>query len=577
MDVEKLHNEVLRAFNDSCVIATGGSTAAAASVRRPTPSSRRTTREIVVRFDLAGMAMGDIELLVDRRELVVRGERSFPTREGRVYQQVEMDYGPFERRVRLMVDVDPEVTTATYEAGVLEVRLTLAERRSRAPARSTSRPGEVTHERPTGDRRSKRPPRRRSRRVLPVLPLRDTVVFPDTMIPLTIGQERSIKLIDDVLAGDRLLAMVTSRDAEVETPGPDLLYPVGTVGLAHKMIKLPDGTMRILVQGLQRVRVKEYVQRESRTWSRAPRRSRTSPTESKESDALRASLLSVFSKIVALVPYLPEELEMAAANVEEPGPLTFLIASTMRIKAEDKQALLEEDDVEQRMRKLIGILTRELDVLELGSKIQSDVRGEIDKSQREYFLRQQMQAPSSRSSARPTSRKPRSTSCARRSRSWRSRRRPTRRPAGSSTASQHLAAERRVSGHPHLPRLDHHPALDACTARTTSTWRTRARSWTATTTTSRRSRTASSSSWPCASSRTTCTGRSCASSARPAWARRASATASPRRWAASSSASASAACATRPRSAGIAAPTWARCPASSSAPCATPAPTTRCS
>ena len=227
--------------------------------------------------------------------------------------------------------------------------------------------------------------------VLPVLPLRDTVVFPDTMIPLTIGQERSIKLIDDVLAGDRLLAMVTSRDAEIETPGPDLLYPVGTVGLAHKMIKLPDGTMRILVQGLQRVRVKEYVSEEPYLVARTEKIEDVA-TESKESDALRASLLSVFSKIVALVPYLPEELEMAAANVEEPGPLTFLIASTMRIKAEDKQALLEEDDVEQRMRKLIGILTRELDVLELGSKIQSDVRGEIDKSQREYFLRQQMRA-----------------------------------------------------------------------------------------------------------------------------------------------------------------------------------------
>ena len=227
--------------------------------------------------------------------------------------------------------------------------------------------------------------------VLPVLPLRDTVVFPDTMIPLTIGQERSIKLIDDVLAGDRLLAMVTSRDAEIETPGPDLLFPVGTVGLAHKMIKLPDGTMRILVQGLQRVRVKEYEREEPYLVARTEKIEDVT-TESKESEALRASLLSVFSKIVALVPYLPEELEMAAANVEEPGPLTFLIASTMRIKAEDKQALLEEDDVEQRMRKLIGILTRELDVLELGSKIQSDVRGEIDKSQREYFLRQQLRA-----------------------------------------------------------------------------------------------------------------------------------------------------------------------------------------
>ena len=227
--------------------------------------------------------------------------------------------------------------------------------------------------------------------ILPVLPLRDTVVFPDTMIPLTIGQERSIKLIDDVLAGDRLLAMIASKDAEVETPGPDLLYPVGTVGLAHKMIKLPDGTMRILVQGLQRVRVAEFVREEPYLMARIEK-IEDEARESREVDALRASLLSVFGKIVALVSYLPEELEMAAANVEEPGPLTFLIASTMRIKAEDKQELLEEDDVEQRMRKLIGILTRELDVLELGSKIQSDVRGEIDKSQREYFLRQQLKA-----------------------------------------------------------------------------------------------------------------------------------------------------------------------------------------
>ena len=124
MDVEKLHNEVLRAFNDSCVIATrqfsGGGF-------RPLADAyfEEDTREIVVRFDLPGMAMGDIELLVDRRELVVRGERAFQTREGRIYQQVEMDYGPFERRVRLMVDVDPEVTTAIYEAGILEVRLIL--------------------------------------------------------------------------------------------------------------------------------------------------------------------------------------------------------------------------------------------------------------------------------------------------------------------------------------------------------------------------------------------------------------------------------------------------------------------
>ncbi len=226
---------------------------------------------------------------------------------------------------------------------------------------------------------------------LPVLPLRDTVVFPDTMIPLTIGQERSIKLIDDVLASNRLLVLVASKNPELEAPAPDDLFAVGTVGLAHKMVKLPDGTMRILVQGLQRVQVERFVAEEPYLAADIK------PLEDvvaagKEMDALRASLLSVFSKIVALVPYLPEELEMAAANIEEPGPLAFLIASTMRMKTEDKQALLEENNVEQRLRKLISILTQELEVLELGSKIQSDVRSEIDKNQREYFLRQQLKA-----------------------------------------------------------------------------------------------------------------------------------------------------------------------------------------
>ena len=128
MDFEKMHNEVLRAFNESCALAARQSYAGR-GFRPPADAFfEEDTREIVVRFELSGMALDDIELLVDRRELVVRGVREFPTREGRVYQQVEMDYGSFERRVRLLVDVEPEVSTATYEAGVLEVRLTLSER-----------------------------------------------------------------------------------------------------------------------------------------------------------------------------------------------------------------------------------------------------------------------------------------------------------------------------------------------------------------------------------------------------------------------------------------------------------------
>ncbi len=226
---------------------------------------------------------------------------------------------------------------------------------------------------------------------LPVLPLKDTVVYPDIMVPLTIGQERSLKLMDDVMAGDRLVAFVASRNEEVEAPGPEDLYAVGTVGLMHKMIKLPDGTMRVLVQGVRRVRVEKFVQETPYLAAEVTPLEDVVPT-GKEAEALRSSLLNLFSKIVSLVPYLPEELQGAAANIEEPGSLTFFIVGTMRLKVEEKQALLEEDDVEKRMRRLIGILTRELDVLELGSKIQSDVRSELDKGQREYYLRQQLRA-----------------------------------------------------------------------------------------------------------------------------------------------------------------------------------------
>jgi HSP20 family protein len=128
VDIDKMHDEVLRAFNDACVISSRQPYRGRGFRPEADAYFEEATRELVVRFELPGMDLDEIELLVDRRELVVRGERRFPSGEGRVYQQVEMDYGPFERRVRLMIDVEPEVTTATYDAGVLEVRLTLSER-----------------------------------------------------------------------------------------------------------------------------------------------------------------------------------------------------------------------------------------------------------------------------------------------------------------------------------------------------------------------------------------------------------------------------------------------------------------
>ena len=226
---------------------------------------------------------------------------------------------------------------------------------------------------------------------LAVLPLKETVVFPQSMTPLAIGQERSIKLVDDVVAGDRMLALVTVRDEEAEQAGFDDLYEVGTAGLVHRMIRIPDGTLRILVQGLSRIRIGSRTSDDPYLvgeFEQLP----DVVAESREVEALTRTVQNQFARVVELVPTLPDELQLAAANIDDPGVLTYLVASTLRLKTEEKQLLLETTDVEQRLRSTAAILTRELEVFELGSKIQSQVESEMEKTQREYFLRQQLKA-----------------------------------------------------------------------------------------------------------------------------------------------------------------------------------------
>jgi ATP-dependent Lon protease len=226
---------------------------------------------------------------------------------------------------------------------------------------------------------------------LPVLPLKETVVFPDSATPLAIGQERSIKLIDDVVARDRLLALVTVKSEDVEQPGWDDLYGVGTAAIVHKLIKVPDGTLRILVQGVERIRLEGRVQDDPYfvgEFEQMPDVAEETP----ELEALTRNVQMLYGRIVALVPYLPAELELAAANVDDPSALSYLVASTLRLKIEEKQQLLEQAHVEARLRELSRILNRELEVFELGTKIQSQVQSEMEKGQREFFLRQQMKA-----------------------------------------------------------------------------------------------------------------------------------------------------------------------------------------
>ena len=226
---------------------------------------------------------------------------------------------------------------------------------------------------------------------LPILPLKETVVFPDSMTPLAIGQERSIRLVDEAVTKDLTIALVASRDGGDDAPGPDDLYRVGTAAEIHKMIRVPDGTLRILVGGTRRIRLEEVTSEEPYLEGRfieVP----DVLEESKELEALTHNCESLFARIIELVPYLPDELRLAVANVGDASGLANLIGSMLRLKTEEKQELLEEENVAERLRKLNTIMSRELEVFELGTKIQSQVQSEMEKSQRDYFLRQQLKA-----------------------------------------------------------------------------------------------------------------------------------------------------------------------------------------
>ncbi|MDQ2675472.1 MAG: endopeptidase La, partial [Actinomycetota bacterium] len=226
---------------------------------------------------------------------------------------------------------------------------------------------------------------------LPVLPLRDLVAYPDTLTPLAIGQERSVRLVNDIMSGGRQLVLVAARDPEAEEPSPDGLHTVGVAGFVARMLRVPDGTIRVVVQARERVRLTGWVAEEPYLVSRIE----TLPdevSESQELEALTRNVQRSFSDIIEEIPYLPEELQLAVTNVEDPSALSHLIAGSLRIATSEKQELLEEVDVTRRLRRLSEILAREVEVIQLGSKIQSQVQSEIDKGQREYLLRERLES-----------------------------------------------------------------------------------------------------------------------------------------------------------------------------------------
>jgi ATP-dependent Lon protease len=229
---------------------------------------------------------------------------------------------------------------------------------------------------------------------LPILPLRDTVLFPNSFMPLAVARESSVRLIDDAIANGKLIAVFTQRDASVEEPLQDDLYAVGTATHIHKMFKLPDGSLRLIVQGLARLTLNELVSTQPYLRARVTAAVEdTADADRLEIDALARNIKTNFQQVVSLSPLLSDDLQTLAVNIAEPGRLADFIASSLStISTAVKQEVLETLDIRARMDSLNRILIKELEVLELGSKIQSQVQSEVGRNQREYFLREQMKA-----------------------------------------------------------------------------------------------------------------------------------------------------------------------------------------
>ena len=226
---------------------------------------------------------------------------------------------------------------------------------------------------------------------LPILPLRDTVVFPNIVTPLVVAREKSVRLINDVIAGTRILGLVAQTKPEVEDPGAGDIYKHGTAAIILRMLKFPDGSLRILVQGLSRILICG-VEAESPYLIAKVKTLDEQFAETTELEALKRNVGIQFQKIVSLVPQLPDELQVVVANTNHPGKLADLVASNLNLSIEEKQKILEAVDVKTRLKKLTVFVNRELEVLEMGSKIQDKVQTELGKNQREYFLREQLKA-----------------------------------------------------------------------------------------------------------------------------------------------------------------------------------------
>src|ERR1700716_4042845 len=229
-------------------------------------------------------------------------------------------------------------------------------------------------------------------RSLPILPVRDTVLFPHAVLPLTVGRESSVQLINS-LGEDKTIVVVAQREARVDTPQPTDLYSIGTLAVVHKVVKMPNQSLFVFAEGLERVRLEGFAQLSPFMRARVTTIPEAIPPKSSDVEALQRNVLTLFQQIVAGSPTLSDELSTVAMNIEEPGRLVDFIASSLpSLSTADKQDTLETTDVRTRLEKVNQHLAKELEVQQLRNKIQSEVQDRVQQTQREYYLREQMKA-----------------------------------------------------------------------------------------------------------------------------------------------------------------------------------------
>ena len=226
----------------------------------------------------------------------------------------------------------------------------------------------------------------------PVMPLRNTVLFPQQVIPIYIGRDKSLKLINELSSKTKHVVVVAQEDGSIEDPQPSDMYSYGTLAVVLKVFDMPDNSKSAIVQGIDRVKILDYKEKDPYYRAVVQRVSNKSAKDSVELDALSNNLRQVFSELIQIAPNLSEEHTGMLSNIQKPARLADRAVSLLTVSNPEKQDILEELDVKKRVDKAIKVLTKEIQRIKLGEEIQTEVHDEITKSQREYYLREQMKA-----------------------------------------------------------------------------------------------------------------------------------------------------------------------------------------